>query len=59
MSNLEGTAIQDAIDDMSEELIFSTIKKAYLFLQAMIGYGKNIKDFPDDYDPLSMVERCV
>lgn len=37
MSNLEGTAIQDAIDDMSEELSFSTIKKAYLFLQAMIG----------------------
>lgn len=28
MSNLEGTAIQDAIDDMSEELSFSTIKKS-------------------------------
>lgn len=56
MPNLESTAIQDAIDDMSEELSFSTIKKAYLFLQAMISYGKDIKDFPDDYDPLSMVE---
>lgn len=33
MSNLEGTAIQDAIDDMSEELSFSTIKKHISFFR--------------------------
>lgn len=56
MRNLNGVAIQDFIDTLSESYSFSTIKKAYLFLQAMITFGVERGDLPKDYDPLKTVE---
>ena len=39
MCNLDGLQIQDFIDNLSSKYSISTIKKAYLFLQAMISFG--------------------
>ena len=56
MCNLDGLQIQDFIDHLSSKYSISTIKKAYLFLQAMISFGIEMKDLPKSYDPLSIVE---
>ena len=56
MCNLDGLQIQDFIDNLSSKYSISTIKKAYLFLQAMISFGIEMKDLPKSYDPLSIVE---
>ena len=56
MCNLDGLQIQDFIDNLSSKYSISTIKKAYLFLQAMISFGIEMKDLAKSYDPLSIVE---
>lgn len=56
MQNLTGDMIQDFIDDLSRNYSYSTIRKAYLFLSAMITFGVEHKDFPKSYDPLLTVE---
>lgn len=56
MCNLKSMDIQMLIDEMQNKYSLSTIKKAYLFIHSMIKYGKEIKDFPDSYDPFVTVE---
>ena len=56
MRNLDGLQIQAFIDSLSSKYSLSTIRKAHLFLQAMIGFGQDMKHLPPNYDPLSIVE---
>lgn len=56
MCNLDGLQIQGFIDSLTSKYSLSTIRKAYLFLQAMISFGLEMKDFPKTFDPLSIVE---
>lgn len=56
MCNLDGLQIQAFIDSLACKYSLSTIRKAYLFLQAMIGFGLEMKDLPKNFDPLSIVE---
>ena len=51
MRNLDGLQIQAFIDSLSSKYSLSTIRKAHLFLQAMIGFGQDMKDLPPNYDP--------
>lgn len=56
MCNLKPSDIQALIDELQPNYSFSTIKKVYLFLHSMIKLGKELKDFPDSYDPFIRVE---
>lgn len=56
MRNLNWEVIQNFIDELAEKYSLSTIRKAYNFLSAMISYGISVKDFPNSYDPLALVQ---
>lgn len=56
MCNLKPSDIQALIDELQPNYSFSTIKKVYLFLHSMIKLGKELKDFPNSYDPFIRVE---
>ena len=56
MCNLRSKEIQDIIDEMQPNYSYSTIKKVYLFIHAMIKLGIEEKDFQENYDPLKSVE---
>lgn len=45
-----------SVKQYGEKFLYSTIRKAYLFLSAMITFGVEHKDFPKSYDPLLTVE---
>lgn len=56
MSNLTGKTIQEFIDDLIPKYSLSTIRKAYLFLHAMISFGVETEDLPMNYNPMKLVE---
>lgn len=56
MCNLTGSDIQSLIDGMMPNFSYSTVKKAYLFIHALVRYGISEHDFPDEYNPFVNVE---
>lgn len=54
--NLKAKDIQSLIDESQPNYSFSTIKKMYLFLHSIIKVGKELKDFPESFDPFVAVE---
>lgn len=56
MSNLTGKTIQEFIDDLIPKYSISTIRKAYLFLQAMISFGVENEDLPANHNPMKLVK---
>ena len=56
MCNLTGSDIQGLIDGMMPNFSYSTVKKAYLFIHALVRYGISEHDFPDEYNPFVNVE---
>lgn len=56
MCNLTGSDIQNLIDGMMPNFSFSTVKKAYLFIHALVRFGISEHDFPDEYNPFVNVE---
>lgn len=56
LCNLKSRDIQALIDELQPNYSLSTIKKVYLFFHSMIKVGKELKDFPESFDPFVSVE---
>lgn len=56
MCNLKSYDIQSLIDELQPNYSLSTIKKVYLFLHSMVKVGKELKDFPESFDPFVTVQ---
>lgn len=56
MCNLTARDLQEHIDSLQDDYSYSTIKKCYEFFTALISYGINEGDFPNNYNPMRTVE---